>query len=128
MIDARSQEQTVLSIQPFFVGRVSPRFAMAGHQMTEIVNARDAAVGFDPHYALFEKTLTHSCANDGLTVCLGHGNIALNLFLEPSFPHIQVVARHDLAVFDSGIDCSACKQRSDLVSYQAAEHLSETWK
>jgi hypothetical protein len=38
------------------------------------------------------------------TVCLRHGNVALNLFFEPSFPYIQIIACHDLAVFDSGID------------------------
>src|SRR5260370_858088 len=104
MVDARCQEQTVLSVQPFYVGGVSPRFAMAGHQMAEIVHARNAAGGFDLHYALLEKTLADSCTNDGLAICLGHGNIGLNLFFEPSFPDIQIIARHDSAVFDSGID------------------------
>src|SRR5258707_15317536 len=100
---------------------------MARDQVSEIVHARDTAVGFDLHYALLEKTLTDSCPNDGLTVCLGHGNIALNLSFEPSFPHIEIIARHYSVIFDNGIDYTTCEQRTHLVSYQAAEYLSETW-
>jgi hypothetical protein len=77
---------------------------MAGHQMTKVAYTRDAAGGFDPHYTLLEKTLANPCSDDCLTVRVGHRNIALNLFFEPSFSHIEIIACNDSAIFDSGIN------------------------
>ena len=60
---------------------------MAGHEMTQVVHARYTAGGFDLHYAFLENPLANSRSDERFTVCLRHGNIALNLFFEPSFPH-----------------------------------------
>ncbi|MGB7280757.1 MAG: hypothetical protein WBE13_00740 [Candidatus Acidiferrum sp.] len=74
---------------------------MAGQKVTWIIDARYAAVSFNSHDTLFEKTLATPCSDNSLSVCLIHRWISLNLLFDPAFPDIQFVACHDSVVFNS---------------------------
>jgi hypothetical protein len=54
MVDARRQQQSVLTVQPLVVGRIAPRLAVARNQMNEIFDACDAAFGLNLPHSLFE--------------------------------------------------------------------------
>src|SRR5260370_27706762 len=54
MVDARRQQQSVLTVQPLLVGGIAPRLPVARNQMNEIFDACDAAFGLDLSHSLFE--------------------------------------------------------------------------
>lgn len=43
VVDRGRQQQAVLAIQPFFIGRIAPRLAVAGDQMLGSLDFRDSA-------------------------------------------------------------------------------------
>ena len=54
VVNARCQQQAILTIQSLFVGRVAPGLAVAGEKVTDIIDPRDAATPLDSHHALLE--------------------------------------------------------------------------
>ena len=54
MIDARCKKQSVFAVEPLFVGRVPPRFAVTRHQVHGIFDAGNAASGFEPAHSLLK--------------------------------------------------------------------------
>jgi hypothetical protein len=47
MVDARRQQQSVLTVQPLLVGRITPQLGMARNQMNGIFDAGDPDVDRD---------------------------------------------------------------------------------
>jgi hypothetical protein len=65
MVDARRQQQSVLTVQLLLVGGTAPRLAVALNQLNEIFDACDAAFGLDLSHSLFEQVLPTSRTDDG---------------------------------------------------------------
>jgi hypothetical protein len=54
VIDARRQQQSVLAVQSFLIGRVAPRLTMARDQMNGIFHTCDPASGLDLSHPVLE--------------------------------------------------------------------------
>jgi hypothetical protein len=72
---------------------------VTGKKVNWIINTRDPAARFNSHNTLLEETLAPSSADNCLSVCLLHRRISFNLLFEPAFPDVEIVARHDSAIF-----------------------------
>ena len=58
MVDRRSKQKSILSVEPFLVARISPEFPVASVQVSEIADACDSTFLFDLHYPPLEKSLS----------------------------------------------------------------------
>jgi hypothetical protein len=54
VVDAGSQKQAILSVQALFIRGVTPGFAVAGQEVTQITDSGDPATVFNPHDPLFK--------------------------------------------------------------------------
>ena len=64
MINAWGQEQSILAVQSLLVRRVPPRLAVTGDEVHGVVDAGDAAAGFNPGHPFSEHTLSIPSPND----------------------------------------------------------------
>ena len=58
MVNNGSEEQTVLSVQPFLVVCIPPRLTVACSEVHGLIHSRYATASFNIHYALLEEPLT----------------------------------------------------------------------
>src|SRR5512134_2478606 len=58
MINAWSQEQSILAVQSLLVRRVPPGLAVTGDEVHGVLNAGDAAAGFNPGHPFSEQALS----------------------------------------------------------------------
>src|SRR3954470_11022512 len=119
MVDARRQEQPVLTIKPLLVRGIPPWLAMTGHKVDGVVDPGNATTRFDPADALLKQALALACSNNRQTIGLRNGPVVRHDLLEPTFPHLEIVRSCRLDCMRRGGD------RRGFVAYQAQQGLGE---
>jgi hypothetical protein len=54
MIDTRGQEYAVFAVEALFIGGIPPWLAVAGQEMTQIIDTGNTTAAFNSHNALLK--------------------------------------------------------------------------
>ena len=63
MVDARRQQQSVLTVQPLLVGGLTPRLAVARNQMNEIFRRLFPTRSFNRPFPLLARMMANRCVS-----------------------------------------------------------------
>jgi hypothetical protein len=91
MIDARRKQEAVLTIESFFIGRVSPRLAMTCDKMNEVLDSGNSTPSFNHPNSILKDSLSATRSDDRLSLGIGQRNVVLYLSLKPLFPDIEII-------------------------------------